>query len=157
MGALTSLSPLPLQCIAETPTDTPPGSRRLASSSQASGAPPLDEATVGTTRSFRLGGFGPEPFFLCDWLLPCASAGADIANASRTQGTIDRKARKARKARKGAAVEPACARRGATPIAVRGRGSLAVRCALPSLWPVRSLVLPLRALQALRSIRPVIA
>src|SRR5436190_17262520 len=151
MGALTSLSPLPLQCIAETPTDTPPGSRRLASSSQASGAPPLDEATVGTTRSFRLGGFGPEPFFLCDWLLPCASAGADIANASRTQGTIDRKARNARK---GAAVEPACARRGATPIAVRGRGSLAVRCALPSLWPVRSLVLPLRAL---RSIRPVIA
>src|SRR5436190_929102 len=131
MGALTSLSPLPLQCIAETPTDTPPGSRRLASSSQASGAPPLDEVTVGTTRSFRLGGFGPEPFFLCDWLLPCASAGADIANASRTQGTIDRKA--------------------------RNGGSLAVRCALPSLWPVRSLVLPLRSVRALRSIRPVIA
>src|SRR5204863_7344675 len=154
MGALTSLSPLPLQCIAETPTDTPPGSRRLASSSQASGAPPLDEVTVGPTRSFRLGGFGPEPFFLCDWLLPCASAGADIANASRTQGTIDRRARKARK---GAAVAPACARRGATPIAVRGRGSLAVRRVLPSLWPVRSLVLPLRSVRALRSIRPVIA
>src|SRR5204863_2022952 len=99
MGALTSLSPLPLQCIAETPTDTPPGSRRLASSSQASGAPPLDEVTVGTTRSFRLGGFGPEPLFLCNWLLPCASAGAEIASATTTHGTtIDRKDRKGRKA-----------------------------------------------------------
>src|SRR5207249_6191409 len=68
-------------------------------SSPSPGAPPLDDTTVGTTRSFRLGGFGPEPLFLCSWLLPCASAGAEIASASTTHGTtIDRKDRKGRKA-----------------------------------------------------------
>src|SRR5262249_31418375 len=79
-GTSVSLTPALCHDMAATDTDTMPGARRLASSTQASGvALDGDEATAATgaavVSSFRLGG----TFWPCCWLLPCANTGVTDA------------------------------------------------------------------------------
>src|SRR5262245_15872628 len=94
IGTSVSLTPALCHDMAATDTDTMPGARRLASSTQASGVPlEGDVATAATgaavPSSLLLGGT-PWP---CCWLLPCANTGVttpltDARTASKAAARV---------------------------------------------------------------------